>query len=466
MSNKVVKAGIGYTIGNFLVKGINFLTIPIFARLLSVSDYGLYNTYLAYEGIFFSIVGLALQMSLKNAKYKYGDKYYSYISSILLLEILLMIAWILIIIVFHGAILTSIGYGYFISFLLIVQCTSSSVLSLYNIHLSLNYSFKSYVIVTAFNALMNISISILLILTIFYNERFVGRVIGTVIPLALLCVLICIKFWKNNTPRINWDYWKYGVSYSLPLIPHAISQVILNQFDRVMINEIKGAAYAGIYSFAYNIFMIISVVMYSLDNVWSPWFYENFQKKNEGQIKRKSTQYALGMFFLSVTIMLISPELVIILGTDEYYDAVYSVIPICSGGFFMFLYSIPSQVEYYLGKTRYIALGTAVAAILNVSLNLYFIPQYGYISAAYTTELAYIFYFIMHYLIARKLLKYSIFDGYKLFILGFVCVIISFLAVLFLKIWIIRWGSLGLMVLVGFYYMERKGITIQYILQK
>ena len=249
MSNKVVKAGIGYTIGNFLVKGINFLTIPIFARLLSVSDYGLYNTYLAYEGIFFSIVGLALQMSLKNAKYKYGDKYYSYISSILLLEILLMIAWILIIIVFHGAILTSIGYGYFISFLLIVQCTSSSVLSLYNIHLSLNYSFKSYVIVTAFNALMNISISILLILTIFYNERFVGRVIGTVIPLALLCVLICIKFWKNSTPRINWDYWKYGVSYSLPLIPHAISQVILNQFDRVMINEIKGAAYAGIYSF-------------------------------------------------------------------------------------------------------------------------------------------------------------------------------------------------------------------------
>jgi len=30
-NNKIIKAGLGYTIGNYLIKGLSFLTIPIFA---------------------------------------------------------------------------------------------------------------------------------------------------------------------------------------------------------------------------------------------------------------------------------------------------------------------------------------------------------------------------------------------------------------------------------------------------
>lgn len=43
-NKKALHAGIGYTIGNILVKGISFISIPIFARLLSVNDYGIVNT--------------------------------------------------------------------------------------------------------------------------------------------------------------------------------------------------------------------------------------------------------------------------------------------------------------------------------------------------------------------------------------------------------------------------------------
>lgn len=63
--NKVIKAGIGYTIGNYLLKGLSFLTVPLFSRLLDTSDYGIFNTYLAYQGIMFLLVGIALHTSLK-----------------------------------------------------------------------------------------------------------------------------------------------------------------------------------------------------------------------------------------------------------------------------------------------------------------------------------------------------------------------------------------------------------------
>ena len=43
--SKVFKAGIGYTIGNVMVKGINFLAIPIFSRLLTTEEMGLYTVF-------------------------------------------------------------------------------------------------------------------------------------------------------------------------------------------------------------------------------------------------------------------------------------------------------------------------------------------------------------------------------------------------------------------------------------
>ena len=47
LKNQTVKASIGYTIGNYLLKGIGFITVPIFARLMTQEDFGNYNTFIA-----------------------------------------------------------------------------------------------------------------------------------------------------------------------------------------------------------------------------------------------------------------------------------------------------------------------------------------------------------------------------------------------------------------------------------
>lgn len=85
VGEKVLKAGIGYTIGNILVKGISFLSIPIFARLVTVTDYGIYNTFSSYVSILSVIIGFALHASIKNANIDYKEKINEYCSSISLL---------------------------------------------------------------------------------------------------------------------------------------------------------------------------------------------------------------------------------------------------------------------------------------------------------------------------------------------------------------------------------------------
>ena len=64
--SKVFKAGIGYTIGNVMVKGINFLAIPIFSRLLTTEEMGLYTVFAAYEAVLFVFIGMALHSSIRS----------------------------------------------------------------------------------------------------------------------------------------------------------------------------------------------------------------------------------------------------------------------------------------------------------------------------------------------------------------------------------------------------------------
>ena len=69
--SKATKAGIGYTVGNILVKGINFVSLPVFSRLLSTEEFGIYNIFIAYDAILYVILGMALHSSVKSAFYEY-----------------------------------------------------------------------------------------------------------------------------------------------------------------------------------------------------------------------------------------------------------------------------------------------------------------------------------------------------------------------------------------------------------
>ena len=84
---KALKAGLGYTVGNMLVKGLSFLAIPLFARLMTVEDFGIYSTFSSYVMIMTVLAGFTLHTSVRNAKLDYAERTGSYCSSVTLLVI-------------------------------------------------------------------------------------------------------------------------------------------------------------------------------------------------------------------------------------------------------------------------------------------------------------------------------------------------------------------------------------------
>lgn len=281
----------------------------------------------------------------------------------------------------------------------------------------------------------------------FKEKAYLGRMLGSTSVITLLAFFILFFFLRIHKPKHIKEYITWGVRFCLPVVPHGISQVILVNFDRIMIGRMIGSEASGIYSFAYNIFSIIYVTYRSFDPVWGTWFFERMNEGNYRAIKKYSSIYMLVVLLLSSVVMLMSPELVILLGLSKYSDAVYCVIPIIAGGFFTFLYSLPCQVEYYREKTKHLAFATVCAALVNIILNYIFIQKIGYVAAAYTTLVTYILYFLFHFFLAYKIEGKHLFSGKAIIACSLMILCFSALALCTLRLVLVRYGSIVVMLI-------------------
>jgi O-antigen/teichoic acid export membrane protein len=78
-------------------------------------------------------------------------------------------------------------------------------------------------------------------------------------------------------------------------------------------------------------------------------------------------------------------------------------------------------------KTRLISFGTIIAALVNIGVNLIFIPIGGYLAAAITTTITYFILFLFHYFITTFLLKVNIYiSGFHFKSFLFIIIITSY----------------------------------------
>ena len=239
------------------------------------------------------------------------------------------------------------------------------------------------------------------------KEKYMGRVYG-----EFIITMIFAVYFLYRITRIAEFKWKSGLLkealvYSLPLIPHTLSNHVLSQFDRVIINQLKGASEAGLYSFAYKVGSIMYIFITGITKAWGPVFFEKMREKDYRGINSVLAKYSTLLYFLAIGLILFAKELVIIM-SDKGYHTALSMVPIIVMGYvFYYLYTAFGQYSIYLGKTGFYAFNTVIAGIVNVVLNYMLIPRFGYMAAAVTTLISYMLLSLLHYLTIKFLLKYE-----------------------------------------------------------
>lgn len=242
--------------------------------------------------------------------------------------------------------------------------------------------------------------------------------------------MILESFFRKAKPAYNREYWKFGIRYSLPVVPHGISQVLLAQFDRIMIRSMVSDAAAGIYSLAGNVQLVLTVLTDSIATVWSTWFYQKMDANDTKDIQHRAFQLCRMFAALCVGMIAIAPEMIWILGGKQYEQATYVAVPLVIVSFVLFVYNVVAVAEYYSQKTTYIMYGTLAASVVDIVLNLFFVSRFGFVAAAYTTLTSYIFYLIFHMQLSRKLLGFSIVRWAQVLMLGAVVMLAAVISLL------------------------------------
>ena len=457
-SGKAVKAGVGYTIGNVLVRGISFLSLPIFSRIMTTDQFGVYNVFVSYEAILYVVIGCAIHSSMQSANIEFKNRIDDYASSVSLIYILNAVVLLAVVQAFGGTLSQLLDFDKVILCLLVLYSLGSAILALYNNRISISYDYKRYLMIALFNAVGNVLLSLLLMFTVFSDRRDYGRIIGSTGTLFIISILILSFLYRKEKPKFNKIYWKFALKYSLPIVPHGISQVLLAQFDRIMIRALVNNAAAGIYSLAGNIKLVLTIITESVTTAWRTWFYSEMNQGNIKLIQEKAIQVS-GLFVIfAVGLMAISPEMIFILGGKEYARGRFVAIPMIMDAFILFLYNVIVQSEYYSRKTVYIMFGTMIAAAINIITNYIFINLYGFIAAAYTTLFSYICYLILHIVISYKQVHFSVIP--LKWLAGWVAIVgvCGALDLVFIDCLAVRWIlCISIVAALGMYLLKRSG---------
>ena len=155
------------------------------------------------------------------------------------------------------------------------------------------------------------------------NDKVLGRVLSFIIPYACLAVVLYYAITKKGKKIVCLKYWKFTLGFCIPLLPHYLSQTILSQSDRIMINNMIGTTDAAFYGFSYSIGALLGIFTQAINTSFIPWLYQRLEAKDYRKIGKSATPLVFIMAILVTFVTLLAPEAVWILGGTKYAEAVY-----------------------------------------------------------------------------------------------------------------------------------------------
>ena len=239
-----------------------------------------------------------------------------------------------------------------------------------------------------------------------------GSLKGTFTAAAILAPITLFLLAREMTPRFSWPWLKRSLLFGLPLVPHYFAGWILTFADRTILARYGTLREVGLYSLAYNISMVMNLVSLSINQAWGPIYYD-LASTDDGRVKlpRLTTVYAVVVVFAGMTYMLFAREALLLLATPRYWQAA-GIVPIVVAGYVGFaLYSVLSTGIFYAQKTRWVPLISAMAAAVNIGLNVWLVPRYGMWAAAWNTFIAYALMAVAARFLSGRLFPKSFEDG-------------------------------------------------------
>jgi O-antigen/teichoic acid export membrane protein len=227
-----------------------------------------------------------------------------------------------------------------------------------------------------------------------------------------------------------------------------------------MIKEMCGDDKAGIYSFTFSISQLMHIFINAINSAITPWIYENLRKREYQAIAKTSNGLCLLIGVMTLGVMLVSPEIVRIMGTADYMEAIWIIPAVTLSVYFTFVYGFFANVEFYHSATRFVMVASVVAAVVKIAANALLISVFGYLAAGYTTLGCYILLAVMHYCFMCRICRketngQKVYDIRSLLLLSLGMIGLMLVCLVLYNNMLIRYAAIAMALAALFIYRNR-----------
>lgn len=395
------------------VKG--FLIFPVLAKALGAAQYGVWSQIQVTLGLFFPLVLLGTNTAMR--RFLPGERGKQSIRNNF---------WAVIALAFLNGFLLS-GLIYFLSpyivsklfktedaiFLLRVAAVLLPLTSINQVFLEFFVTFGQSKTYTFFRAATDMVTMVLIIYFLMHGQGLLMVIlisIFTILVSSIIAFSIILKQIGICIP--SFSGLKSYISLGFPLFMSGYAYWMISSGDRYVIGYFMDIKAVGIYSGVYTMSNLIIVISTPIYFVLLPVISKCWENKEVEMVKNYlsySLKYFLMVGIPAVFGMTIFGKQIIGIMSTADFETGWFLIPVIAVG--MLIYQTLGSAEYVLTlakKTKVIFFLSCFGAIVNLVLNIIFVPVWGLLGAAVTTCITYIAMGLVFFKVSRRYLKFPL----------------------------------------------------------
>jgi len=426
-----------YTFSTFIQRVLGLVMLPIYTNEVYLTDRAAYGdltlvyTFIAFVMMVY-LYGMdsALLRYFFIGRYKRQDTYSSGFWAVLINSILLSI----LIIVFNKPlavlILEKADYAPFITLTAIIMLFDG----LGNLpYLVLRAEEKS-ILYASFRVgrfLFELILNIVFVVILRYGV--IGILYANVIASFVNLIALLPFQARYLKGRFDINILKQLAIFALPLLPNSLAYLMVEVSDKYLMRLLLDKDTVGMYGANYRFGSILLLLVIAFRTAWQPFFLKVAKQSDAKLIYSKVLTYftitavaviTIGSYFIEYFLKIPTGSTSFILG-KSYWGGI-KIIPIVLSSYLFYGFYVNFTAGIYIKKkTGWMIIFSGLAALTNILSNLYLMPRFGIMGAAFATLLSYVVMAISIFIAAQKIYHVSYEYGRIFFLLFYLLTVLS-----------------------------------------
>lgn len=391
-----------YGIGGLTSRFLAVLMLPLYTSYVSVKDYGRIELLMATMAV--AVVVIRGGANFGFIRFYFLDKEHEYrrrlVRTVFWAQMTYSTLALVFCVIFASEIAGFLGVRYIPHSHMQGSGTSLVIATAVLLWVNVNYAQMTNLfraeqrsVAFSFATLLNIGITVPLtvLLVVVYKEGPLGIIVGNLS--GTLVVFIALLGYRREQLGLQFDRrLLHSLNrFGFPLMGAALATWVMNFGDRLMLAKLLHGQYAleqlGQYSLANKIASAMVLLFTAFQVAWPAFAYSI---ENEDEAKRTYSYVLTYLMFIAawaaIGLSLFAPWIVRILARKPgYWPAAEAIPALAFASVFFAGFIVVTIATGRSRQTQFNWVATTAGAILNFTLNLWLIPAYGMLGAAYAT---------------------------------------------------------------------------------